>query len=207
MDIINCINPTDTAKIDKIIKYLEWQKEQNIFYRKEANPLEIPQNIFKNKISAFEYNKHKGILHKYYYQQGSAYIKKKININYTDALYLLKNMILISGNVVWVSFGFNIGREFGGFHPAVILKNLGECLIVAPLTSGIKDPNNNRQIDVSKVYDFEIRDRYTDITRIKPISIYRIDLNNKIGNIHKKKLNEIKSEIINYWQNIFCMYL
>ena len=204
IDILNAADPSDSAKISNITKYLQWQKIQHRLYAKESLPLDIPQKIFKNQISVFEYNRHSSVLNNYYYKSGNVYIKKKGTISYQDALYLLKNMILISGNVVWVSFGFNIGREFGGFHPAVILKSLGDCLMVAPLTSGVKDSNNQKQIDVSRVYDFEIRDRYTDVTRIEPISIYRIDLNNKIGNVHRTKLNEIKSAIINYWKISFA---
>jgi mRNA-degrading endonuclease toxin of MazEF toxin-antitoxin module len=45
---------------------------------------------------------------------------------------MLHNLVLIRGNVIWVEFGFNIGCEFGGKHPAIILKNIGEDLIVAP---------------------------------------------------------------------------
>lgn len=33
-----------------------------------------------------------------------------------------KNKLIQRGNVLWVNFGFNIGSEFGGQHPAVIIK-------------------------------------------------------------------------------------
>ena len=35
---------------------------------------------------------------------------------------------IIRGDVVWVEFGFNIGEEFSGRHPAVVLKNGGKTL-------------------------------------------------------------------------------
>jgi mRNA-degrading endonuclease toxin of MazEF toxin-antitoxin module len=112
---------------------------------------------------------------------------------------LLKNLVLIRGKVVWINFGFNVGCEFGGRHPGVILKNIGECLIVAPITSGEKDIEDKRQIDLTKMYDFKARTRYTDISRIIPVSIYRVDLNDNIGRIPKESLDEIKTAIANYW--------
>ncbi len=29
------------------------------------------------------------------------------------------------GAVVWIEFGFNIGNEFGGRHPAIIMRKTG----------------------------------------------------------------------------------
>jgi len=198
VETIDRIDTTDVTKATTLAKYLQWQAEQHGFYYKESLPIDIPQKVFKNKISPFEYNKHSGILSKYYYQSGDSYIKKNVPIDYNDAFSLLNNMILIAGSVVWVSFGFNIGCEFGGHHPAVIIKHLGKGLIVAPLSTGIKNPNNSRQIDVSKVYDFEERNRFTDVTRICPVSVYRVDLTSKIGNVHKTKLQEIKTALVDY---------
>ena len=37
-----------------------------------------------------------------------------------------KNKLIQRGNVLWVNFGFNIGSEFGGQHPAVIIKKNGK---------------------------------------------------------------------------------
>jgi len=204
---ISEIDPLDSDSIIKMEKYLEWQKKQHEFYIKESAPLNIPQGVFKNKISTYEYDEHKGILSKYYYKhkQDDYYLKKKIIVNNSDAQYLLNKMILVEGKVVWIDFGFNVGCEFGGTHPGVILKNLGLGLIVAPLSTGVKKASN--QIDVSKVYGFKARNRYTDITRITPISVYRVDLSSNIGNIHRKKLNEIKSTVINYWQKVFRISL
>jgi len=204
--LLEDIDITDTCTVENITEYLLWQKERHIIFSTEHKPLFIPQCIFANKISSFEFKKHEHILNKYYYSHNDFYIKKNVSIINPDALYLLKNMVLIAGKVVWIKFGYNIGREFRGLHPGVILKHIGECYIVAPLTSGVKDPEIDRQIDVSKIYKFKLRDSYTDISRILPVSIYRIDLNNRIGNIHKDKLNEIKSGIINYWQNLFRIY-
>jgi mRNA interferase MazF len=205
--LVNNVDLSDKDKLDNLMEYLHWQIKQHEIYRKESEILYIPQTIFKNKISKYEYNAHKNILNKYYNKIDDNYIKKNISINYSDALHLLNNMILTPGTVVWIEFGYNVGCEFRGPHPAVILKNNSKGLIVAPLTSGIKNDNKKREIDVSKVYHFKPRNRYTDITRILMVSIYRVDLHKDIGSIHKKNLNEIKSGIVNYWQNIFRIHL
>ena len=207
VNLLSSIDATDTSSTDNVISFLIWQKERNKLFLEETKPIVIPQRIFENRLSPFEYDKHSRVLGKYYYRREGAYIKKNIVIDNTDAIYLLRNMVLIAGKVVWVRFGYNVGREFRGFHPAVILKNIGECLLVAPLTSGAKDINNSKHIDISKVYGFELRDRYTDITRIVPASVYRVDLNNKIGNIPREKLTEIKSAIVNYWQDKVKFFL
>ena len=37
-----------------------------------------------------------------------------------------KNKLIQRGNVLWVNFGFNIGSEFGGQHPAEKKKKMGK---------------------------------------------------------------------------------
>ena len=39
-------------------------------------------------------------------------------------------------NVIWVHFGFNIGSEFGGHHPAIVVRKMGNAVYVIPLDSG-----------------------------------------------------------------------
>ena len=39
------------------------------------------------------------------------------------------------GSVIWVEFGFNIGAEFGGKHPAIVLRRTGSSIFVLPLSS------------------------------------------------------------------------
>ena len=60
--------------------------------------------------------------------------KTKIIINSPKFLEKSKEYI-VRGDVVWVEFGFNIGEEFSGRHPAVVLKNGGKTLLVIPITS------------------------------------------------------------------------
>jgi mRNA-degrading endonuclease toxin of MazEF toxin-antitoxin module len=91
---------------------------------------------------------------------------------------------------VWVNFGYNIGVEFGGHHPAIILRNNKESLFVAPLSSQIpKDMNINVFIDY--VYGYEKMDRYVNVLRLCHVSIIRVDLLGKIGTVKGNLLDEI----------------
>ncbi len=49
--------------------------------------------------------------------------KTKIIINSPKFLEKSKEYI-VRGDVIWVEFGFNIGKEFSGRHPAVVLKTV-----------------------------------------------------------------------------------
>ena len=49
------------------------------------------------------------------------------------------------GNVVWIDFGFNIGNEFGGMHPAIILKNFDNEIFVLPISS--KKPKEYKKLE------------------------------------------------------------
>ena len=48
--------------------------------------------------------------------------KTKIIMNSPEFIEKTKEYI-VRGDVVWVEFGFNIGEEFSGRHPALVLKN------------------------------------------------------------------------------------
>lgn len=69
-----------------------------------------------------------------------------------DALEMIvRSLVLIRKHVVWVDFGYNIGTEFSGRHPAIILKNLKDSLIVIPLSS--QEPKTmDYNVKVEKVY-------------------------------------------------------
>ena len=103
---------------------------------------------------------------------------------------------IVRGDVVWVEFGFNIGEEFSGRHPAVVLKNGGKTLLVLPIIS--KQPTNkqlasNIYVELGKIYNFKMMKRWVNIFNINPISIERIDFTKKRGNIKGVDLDNKKS--------------
>lgn len=124
--------------------------------------------------------------------------KTKIIINSPEFLQKSKECI-IRGDVVWVEFGFNIGEEFSGRHPAVILKNGGKTLLVLPITS--KQPTEKQRasktyVELGKIYNFKTMRRWVNIFNINPISIERIDFTKKKGNIKGTDLDNISKAFL-----------
>ena len=124
--------------------------------------------------------------------------KTKIIINSPEFIEKSKECI-IRGDVVWVEFGFNIGEEFSGRHPAVVLKNGGKTLLVLPITS--KQPTEKQlasktYVELSKIYNFKSMRRWVNIFNINPISIERIDFSKKKGNIKGIDLDNISKAFL-----------
>ncbi len=125
--------------------------------------------------------------------------KTKIILNSPNFLKKSKESI-IRGDVVWVEFGFNIGEEFSGRHPAVILKNGGKTLLVLPITSKQPTPQqlaSKIYIELGKIYNFKSMRRWVNIFNICPISIERIDFTKKKGNIKGTDLDSISKAFLN----------
>ena len=124
--------------------------------------------------------------------------KTKIIINSPEFIEKSKECI-IRGDVVWVEFGFNIGEEFSGRHPAVVLKNGGKTLLVLPITS--KQPTEKQlasktYVELSKIYNFKSMRRWVNIFNINPISIERIDFSKKKGNVKGIDLDNISKAFL-----------
>ena len=124
--------------------------------------------------------------------------KTKIIMNSPEFINKSKKYI-IRGDVVWVEFGFNIGEEFSGRHPALVLKNGGKTLLVLPITS--KQPtekqlSNKTYVELGKIYNFKEMRRWVNIFNINPISIERIDLTTKKGNVKGTDLDAISQAFL-----------
>ena len=98
---------------------------------------------------------------------------------------------LVRGAVVWVEFGFNIGDEFGGRHPAIILRKTPSSIFVVPLSS--QEPNVKRSyhVKVEKVYGFRNMVRWTNVLKLQSVSIQRVDTSASVGNVKGKILDDI----------------
>ena len=115
-------------------------------------------------------------------------------------------------------FGFNIGNEFGGMHPAIILKNFDKELFVLPVSS--KKPKEYAKIEkeleekkitleesqrrknmitsiiqVDGIYRFKEMTRWVDITRIRKVSLLRLNFSGTIGKIDGQYINTISRRI------------
>lgn len=91
------------------------------------------------------------------------------------------------GQVVWVDFGFNIGKEFGGKHPAIILRVTSnyQSITVIPIDGDTDDEDiiNNRKkkdywFEIPNVYGMKKMSRWANAFRVTEISSIRVDFKN-----------------------------
>lgn len=118
---------------------------------------------------------------------------KKETVPNEDIEVIARSLVLIRKAVVWVDFGYNIGTEFGGRHPAIILKNLKDSLIVIPLSS--QEPKNMKySVKVDKVYGYPLMPRWANVTRVTQVSLSRVHFE-KIGDVKPYVLNQISEKM------------
>lgn len=124
-------------------------------------------------------------------------------VNDEDIFTLTKEQsdLIKRGNVIWVNFGFNIGCEFGGHHPAVIIRKMGSGIYVIPLDSG-KIPkekkNKDYLIPIPYVFGLPKLPRHCNIYKMVCIDPRRFDFNGTYGNIHGKIMNKISNALKNH---------
>jgi len=193
-------NPINQEELKQRRNYFEWINLKTGILKNEKVFI-IPNNALPGKVTAFIYNylhlEKRKIVDKYYRDNGKGerlLLTKKSSIPQTDVDILIHNLVLRRGHVIWIHFGFNIGNEFGGKHPALILKSMRNVLSVLPLsTQPPSQPDLNIEID--KVYGFPLITRWGNITRIVPISIQRIDFDNIVGSVRNKVLKDVDIKI------------
>ena len=198
-------------------KKIENEKDIDYIYKN------IVQYTLKNyKIDKYNYerlNKQlKNIVKNNYALKKNNYIFNNANISKEDTMLLTKKVLLKRGNVVWIDFGFNIGNEFGGMHPAIILKNFDNELFVLPISS--KKPKEYKKLEqdyhnkkitleecekkkgqiteivqIDNIYRFKDMIRWANITRMKKVSILRLNFNGTIGKVDGKYLSTINEKI------------
>ena len=108
-----------------------------------------------------------------------------------------KDVLLTRGHVVWVDFGFNLGREFGGRHPALILQRTGESVFITPLSSKKPQTVFDYHVEIPKVYGFKDMIRWTNVLKVQNISVLRIDYSSSIGNVKGPILDAINRALKN----------
>ncbi len=102
---------------------------------------------------------------------------------------------LVRGAVVWIEFGFNIGNEFGGRHPAIILRKTGSSIFVVPLSSQEPNEKKDYHVKVEKVYGFRNMVRWTNVLKLQNVSIQRVDTTASMGNVKGDVLNDINNAL------------
>ena len=198
-------------------KKIENEKDNDYIYKN------IVQYTLRNyKIDKYNYerlNKQlKNIVKNNYALKKNNYIFNNTNISKEDTMLLTKKVLLKRGNVVWIDFGFNIGNEFGGMHPAIILKNFDNEIFVLPISS--KKPKEYKKLEqdyhnkkitleecikkkgqiteivqIDNIYRFKDMIRWANITRMRKVSILRLNFNGTIGKVDGKYLSTINEKI------------
>ena len=198
-------------------KKIENEKDIDYIYKN------IVQHALKNyKIDKYNYERLdkqlKNIVKNNYALKKNNYIFNNTNISKEDTMLLTKKVLLKRGNVVWIDFGFNIGNEFGGMHPAIILKNFDNEIFVLPISS--KKPKEYKKLEqdyhnkkitleecekkkgqiteivqIDNIYRFKDMIRWANITRMKKVSILRLNFSGTIGKVNGKYLSTINEKI------------
>jgi len=188
--------------------FLNWIIRKFHYFNIEKMPLMIPEDAIPKKLNQYEYTRcneeTKKVVDLYYKAAGNGcyYRDTKIKITDEDKKVLAERLILRKGIVVWIDFGFNVGREFGGHHPAIILKNTGGNLIVAPLSTVKPEKkflNSDVPIESNDVFDLPLRERFVNVNRIQPVSTYRIMFEFGYGRVKGKKVEEVLKCLKNEW--------
>lgn len=240
---IDCLrklrNFRKSLKIEKDIKrgklYFSWLKTKTTKIENEQDEEYILKNMRKYTLKNY-------VINKYIYNKANKTVKSIIKANYTlkdnkyifsnkyisieDIKILMKYVLLKRGNVVWIDFGFNIGNEFGGMHPAVILKNFDKDLFVVPISSKkpieymrlekeLGDGKITSQefekrkneiteiIELDKINGFKNMLRWARITRMKKVSILRLNFSGTIGTLDGNYMNSISDKIcVEFGNNI-----
>ena len=196
---------------------IENEKDEDFIYKN------IVQYTLKNyKIDKYSYerlNKQlKSIVTNNYILKNNNYMFNNTSISKEDAMLLTKKVLLKRGNVVWIDFGFNVGNEFGGMHPAVILKNFEKDLFVLPISSKkpieyiriekeledekitIEESKKQKNelteiIELDKINGFKKMLRWARITRMKKVSILRVNFSGTIGTLDGNYMDSISNKI------------
>jgi len=196
---LEIVSSDDELKL--AISYYNWiNKKTNLI--KNENSFQIPYSALPNTFTKAQYDwlkPEKQIIFNKYYKFDSYTNKYIINIKkslipYEDINLLMHSLVLTRKSVVWVEFGVNIGAEFGGRHPAIILKNLDDSLIVVPLSSQCPD-SDKFTVKIDSIYGFPPLQRWANVTRIREVDISRVDFTCRIGNVNSKVMSDIVNKM------------
>ena len=219
------LNTENDLKRGKL--YFTWIRDKTKKIENEKDIDYIYKNIVQYKLKNYKIDKYnyerlnkqlKNIVKNNYALKKNNYIFNNTNISKEDAMLLTKKVLLKRGNVVWIDFGFNIGNEFGGMHPAIILKNFDNEIFVLPISS--KKPKEYKKLEqdyhnkkitleecikkkgqiteivqIDNIYRFKDMIRWANITRMKKVSILRMNFNGTIGKVDGKYLSTINEKI------------
>lgn len=103
------------------------------------------------------------------------------------------------GEVYWIDFGFNVGSEFGGRHPAIVLRSSGGMVIVLPLSTQKPYPDQMKSgvyVEVDYVRNFKDCRRWVNVLNLTSFSLQRVDFSSNHGHVNGSVLDKINESII-----------
>lgn len=192
---------TNKENIRRAKMYLQWLANKTDLINAEHSKLKIPDQVIPQKITSFRYKKipikYVELISKYYKINKAGEYELSVlptNIKSDEKVGIVKTLLLSRGNVCWADLGFNVGCEFGGRHPVLIIQNWETTLLVIPLTSQVPKEESDYKIEIPKVYNFADKQRWANITCVTVISIYRIDFNGSFGSVKGEVLDKIRDK-------------
>lgn len=122
------------------------------------------------------------------------WLEKKTNIVKNEKTFTVKSEKMAKVKrtaVVWIDFGFNVADEFGGKHPAIVYRKVGNQVFVFPLTTQPPTKNKHLFVPIDYIKNFKKMDRWINVLNLKCVSIQRIDFNGGFGEVRGKLMDDI----------------
>lgn len=198
---------------DEKSRIKDWYKRQIELYelsqRRLVRNLEIlPQTLTEEEILSINDAKARSYVNMYYKKSDVA-DNYKLNVENDDNLYtggddyLISYLVFKQGKVVWVDFGENVGFEFSGIHPALIIaRPENRMLTVLPVVKMNASERNPAVVIIDIKNDSEKRG-VALINEIKNISIDRIDRSKASMNISVSDFNRTLDRIKEFYSDMF----
>lgn len=196
------VDTSNRESIKRARNYLEWTKLKTDMIQHE-NEIHIPKSALPKKVTSFTRDKlnpiEKQLFDEHYSRDGldDFYKLDRTKIINDETIHKLMHILSLNrGNVVWVEFGFNICKEFGGKHPALILRKVPNALFVTPLSSSAPESIKDWHVKVDRVYNYAKQEtRWINIHRIINVSLKRVDFNSPVGSVKGTVLTDISDKI------------
>lgn len=102
------------------------------------------------------------------------------------------------GQVIWVDFGFNVGYEFGGDHPAIVLIDTppnNQKVLVLPLTSKPPKKPFAHHVHVGKLHGLK-PDHWATVYEIRSVDKLRTRMDAHASPVSGAMLDRISNTIV-----------
>lgn len=198
---------------DEKSRIKDWYKRQIGLYeqsqRRLVRNLEIlPQTLTEGEILSINDARARSYVNMYYKKSNDT-DNYNLVVENDDYLYsggddyLISYLVFKQGKVVWVDFGENVGFEFSGIHPALIIgRPENRMLTVLPIVN-MNASERNPEVVIIDIKNDSEKFGVALINEIKNISIYRIDRSKASMNISVSDFNRTLDRIKEFYSDMF----